>query len=104
MSAWPIYIAVNGDRQRDPRPADDASTAFDRRRDDPLAGGSDRSWDRSRPPFLRGQESRLLGPAVDRLERLFLPPHDLRLCEQQGLDVRRPYVAANRDRLFAHLA
>ena len=43
-------------------------------------------------PVLRRQEPRLLDPAVDRLERLFLPALAVRLRQFDGLDVAGPHA------------
>ncbi len=65
------------------------------------AGASDPCRRRARPAVLRRQEPRFLGAAVDRLERLFHPPLAVGPRQFDGRDVRRPYAAADRDRLFA---
>ena len=91
----------HGDRQRDPRSAGDGPTARVRRPQDPLARRSDRPRHGAQPALLRRQESRLLDPAVDRLERLFLPADAVRHRQQPRLDAARPHAAADRDRLFA---
>ena len=97
-----LYIAADGDRQRDPRPAGSERRDARRRRSrDPVAGGADRARHRPRPAVLRRQEPRLLDPPVDRLERLFLPPLAVRLRQFDGLDVAGPHAAADRHRLFA---
>ena len=104
MAAGRLYIARDGDRQRDPRAASGHAPACVRSAQNPVARRPDRPRDGARPAVLRRQEPRLLDPPVDRLERLFLPAHPVRLRQQPGLDAAGPYAPADFDRLFADAA
>src|SRR5947209_6430556 len=104
MASLRLYIASNGDKQRDPGPASGYAETDGRRAQDPVACGTDCPRHGPGSAVLRRQEPRLLAPSVDRLERLFLPADDLRLRQFNGLDAARPYVSTDPHRLFAHAA